>query len=354
MAVDLLKISAAESRFVFTNIASKPIPSFLRGFSAPVKLHYDYSDEQLKTLLVYGHDPFVRWEAGQTWAIRQLLKGEIDPDYVSSLKDLLYSAMDPALLALLITLPSETQLAEFVKPIDPLAIYEARKNCQLHLAKALHLDFLALYKEYHEVSDLPGATENTAKRSLKNVCLSYLISMELPEAEILAEQQYQFATNMTDRFAALSFLSQLDLPIRGQILDDFYHRFEEDSLVIDKWLSVQAMSSLPDALEQIQALTKHPAFDIKNPNKVRALIGVFAKNNPLNFHALDSSGYRYLVDKVLELDAFNPQVAARLVQPLTQWRRFKSTHADLMKGQLEFLLKKELSKDLFEIVSKSV
>jgi aminopeptidase N len=184
--------------------------------------------------------------------------------------------------------------------------------------------------------------------------LGYLMSLELPEVEILAEQQYQSARNMTDRFAALSLLTHINLPLREEVLSDFYGRFKDDNLVLDKWFSVQAMSTRPNTLDEIKSLTMHQAFDIKNPNKVRALLGAFAKSNPSIFHAVDGSGYDYLANRVLEIDKFNPQVAARLVEPLTHFARFALPYGELMKGQLESLLKNELSRDVFEIVSKSL
>jgi aminopeptidase N len=364
---DLLKITAAENRFVISGIASKPIPSFLRGFSAPVKLQYAYTNTQLKTLLAYDKDPFARWEAGQCLAIRQLQsmvaaieqgnETVVDADYIATLKTVLYSDADPAFLVLLMSLPSEAYLADFIKPIDPLRIYEARKNLQMTLAKALYTDFLNLYQQHHaseENVDTEAPHQEVAHRALKNLCLSYLMSLDLPEPQRLAEAQYKTAKNMTDRFAAFNAFAHVNVPARESILDDFYKRFQDNPVVLDKWFAVQASSTLPDTLATLQNLTTLPSFDIQNPNKVRALLTTFAKNNTVIFHAADGSGYAYLASKVREIDAFNPQIAARLVEPLTHWKRFKIEHAQLMKIELENLLTEKLSKDTFEIVSKAL
>jgi aminopeptidase N len=363
---DLINITQAESRFVLPGITSQPIPSFLRGLSAPVKLHYAYTNSQLKILLAHDTDPFACWEAGQCLAIRQLQKivvalqrnedVTVDSKYLSTLSSVLKSPLDPAFKALLMTLPSEAYLADFVQPIDPLAIYQARKTLQMAIAKALYTDFIELYQQTHttDMATLENNTQHIGKRALKNMCLAYLMSLALPEAQELAETQYKTAINMTDRFAALSSFIHLDVPRRESLLEDFYKRFQTDPVVLDKWFAVQASSSLPGTLEALQILTTLPNFDIRNPNKVRALFTTFAKNNPMTFHALDGSGYAYLANRVRDIDAFNPQIAARLVEPLTHWKRFKAEHAELMKIELDNLLKEKLSKDTFEIVSKAL
>ncbi len=361
----VLDVKQIENSFIFDDVTEKPIPSLLRGFSAPVRLTYDYTDEQLKILLAYDTDTYARWEAGQILALRQLLKLvkavqneqslQVDADYILLIKNLIkQTKLDPAFLALLLTLPGELYLIDFVTPIDPLAIHTARDYLRQQLAEQLRNEWLILYTENHEVG--PYAQDNVAngKRALKNVALSYLLVLNDKAFYELAYKQYTEANNMTDRFVALSLFSNTQAKERELTLADFEMRFKTDAIVMDKWFGVQATCGLPGALKTVQDLMRNPGFDIKNPNKVRALLAGFAKNNPGNFHLLDGSGYKFLAEQVLAIDAFNPQIAARLVEPLTQWKRYKPEHSRLMQQQLEKIVQATLSKDTYEVVSKSL
>ncbi len=361
----VLNVREFDNTFIFSGIKEKPVPSLLRGFSAPVKCHYDYDELQLKVLLLYDTDPFTRWEASQTLALRQLLHLVgclqeqkvlfVEPAYILIVKRLLsHTELDPAFLALLLMLPSEAYLTEFVNPIDPIIIHQAREVLRLQLAEQLRSEWLICYTENHDAGAYQYNNVASGKRMLKNVALSYLLALPDESLQTMAYNQYQGASNMTDRFAALSLLANSQAVQRDKALSNFYELFEKDALVLDKWFAVQATSMLPNTFKNVQRLTKHKAFNIKNPNKVRALIGNFSKNNPLHFHALNGSGYEFLADYVLQLDALNPQIASRLVEPLTHWRRYKLEHAQLMKAQLERIMLTKLSKDTYEVVSKAL
>jgi aminopeptidase N len=261
---------------------------------------------------------------------------------------------DKAFQAMALALPPETYLADFMQVIDPTAIHEARRFVLATLAAELKDTFLAVYYTNQDSGPYRTDQASIGRRSLKNACLAYL--MELDDAGILklCIGQFRAAENMTDRMAALAALTNTDAPERAQALDAFYGRWKDDPLVMDKWLSLQALSRLPNTLDTVQTLTKHPSFSIRNPNKVRALIGAFAANT-VRFHDPGGAGYVFLADRVLELDPLNPQIAARLVSAFTMWRRYDDLRKTLMKAQLSRLAAKPgLSKDVYEIVTKSL
>ena len=362
----VLEFKQAEQRFTFINVPGAPVPSLLRGFSAPVKIKSELNNEQLAFLLANDSDPFNRWDAGQQLSINILLKlmGDIengralnlDPLFIEAMrKTLLSTHLDPALIAEALVLPGEGYLIELSPPANPDTVHQAREFVRTQLATALRIDFLSVY----EANQVRGAYQYNAvdagRRSLRNSCLSYLSTLADTEAIQRCMQQYRQADNMTDTLAAMVPLNNIDCPERAQVLQEFYDQWKGEALVVNKWFSLQASTSLPDAFKYVQQLLQHPDFDIRNPNRVRSLIGAFSRGNPLHFHSADGSGYRFVADQVLQLDALNPQVASRMVSVFNNWRKFEPGRQKLMKEQLERIMATpDLSKDVFEIVSKAL
>ncbi len=362
----VLQLKKSEETFVFTGIPQEPVPSLLRGFSAPVKLRMDVSDRERLFLMANDGDEFNRWDAGQQLAVTRIMaivrdcqRGKalsLDRAFIDAFKKTLKSDMpDRAFQAYALTLPSETYLADFMDVIDPTAIHEARRFAVTTLARELKDIFRNVYAGNVETGPYRIDRESISRRSLKNLCLAYLTELNDGDGRKLCIEQYRTANNMTDTMAALVSLANNDCPEREEALAAFYEKWKNDPLVLDKWLSIQATSRLADTLETVKALTKHPAFNIKNPNKVRALIGAFAQANPVRFHDPAGAGYEFLADYVIAIDPMNPQIAARLVSAFTLWRKYDVTRQALMKAQLERILNTpKLSKDVYEIASKSL
>ena len=362
----VLEFKQAEQRFKFINVASPPVPSLLRSFSAPVKIQSDLGNEQLSFLLANDSDPFNRWDAGQQLSINILLqlmddiendrRLELDPLFIEAMrKSLLSAKLDPALIAETLVLPGEGYLIELSPPANPDTVHRARDFVRTELARALHNDFLKVYDANRSGDAYQYNAVDAGRRSLKNSCLSYLSMLADNEAIQRCMQQYRQADNMTDALAAMAPLNNIDCAERGQVLQEFYDRWKGEALVINKWFSLQASTSLPDAFEHVQDLMQHPDFDIRNPNRVRSLVGAFSRGNPLRFHGPDGRGYRFLADQVLRLDPLNPQVASRMVGVFNNWRKFEKGRQALMKQQLERILATpDLSKDVHEIVSKAL
>ncbi len=358
----VLELRQASEQYVFINVPERPAPSLLRGFSAPVKLRYDYSDEALMFLMAHDSDGFNRWDAAQTLAQKILLQrvtepqAQIPPGFIEAFRRALNDpASDKALLAEILTLPSESWLGDQMAQVDVEAVHRAREGVRRDLAQALRNDFMAIYEANRETGGYQVDAESIGRRSLKNLCLGYLMQLEDEELQQLCVDQYGKGHNMTDVMAALALLADSDAPQREAVLEDFYKRWQDDPLVLDKWFGVQAMSKRDDTLQQVIGLMEHPAFSIRNPNKVRALVGAFCSGNPVRFHAADGSGYRFLADRVLELNALNPQVAARMLRIMARWRRYDSGRQDLMREQLQRVLNAEaLSRDVYEVASKSL
>ena len=362
----VLHLREAEQSFTFRDVPAGAVPSLLRGFSAPVKLQDDLDDSQRYFLMAHDSDPFSRWEAGQQMAVK-ILTGLVDDIHAGrpqQLDDAFAEAfartlddqrLDPAFAALALGLPAENYLAEFMQPIDPQAIHEARNFLRRALAERLRPQLEAVYAENAGSGEYRIDGESIGRRALKNACLAYLSRIGDEAAIALAERQFNDAGNMTDSMAALASLASQAIEARERALAAFYQRWRDEPLVVDKWLSIQATAPLPDTLARVRALTGHEAFTLKNPNKVRALIGAFVSANPACFHAADGTGYAFLADHILELDTLNPQVAARLTTPFTQWRKYEQKRQALMQAQLQRLLAEPgLSKDVFEVVSKSL
>jgi aminopeptidase N len=268
---------------------------------------------------------------------------------------LLNGELDPALIARVLTLPGESYIADQMDVVDVDAIFAAREALRTRLAESLQAELMDIYNTNKITTEYQFNAQDMAVRSLNNVVLAYLVLLDNNNFHTSCYNQYQNASNMTDRMAALSALVDLESPLRDSALDDFYQHWQNDKQVVEKWFALQAGSKLPQTLENVKSLMQHPAFSLNNPNKVRSLIGRFCAGNPVRFHASDGSGYRFLGDQVLALDAMNPQIAARLVQSFSRWRRFDETRQQLMREQLERIVAQEnLSKDVFEIASKSL
>jgi len=366
----VLSVIAAEQTFTFINVAEQPLPSLLRGFSAPVELRYDYSRDDLLFLLQHDTDGFNRWEAGQQLSLQVIeeVVGQVyeaaepmlDTRLVEVFAALLeQDDLDPAMLAEFLALPSTGYIIEQYVQADPLAIHQAREHVSNQLAFALKEPMLARYKVLRKASlETPYVAQagDFARRRLQNMLLAYLMRTENLEVMDACVDQFGVSDNMTERLAALACLVNSPFSDEAEkALESFAERFEDDPLVMDQWFSVQAAAVLPNGLERVQYLLSHPAFSIKNPNKVRAVVGAFSTQNTPNFHAEDGSGYAFLADKVIELDALNPQMAARMLSPLTRWQRFDLHHQEQMQMQLKRIKNSgDLSADLFEVLEKSL
>src|SRR5271169_3380181 len=347
-------------------VSAPPVPSLLRGFSAPVKLK-DVPLKRLKFLAVHDPDPFARWEAGQQVATRVLLEraeahrrgtapAPLDPDLVAAMRRMLADAdRDPAFAAEALTLPSESFLADQLAVVDVDAIHAARESAREELGRALSMELAAAYVALADAGPYRIDGASIGRRAMRNTCLAYLAAADPERGAALAKAQFDARANMTDVLAALSVLVDLDRPERLAALARFYAAWSRDELVIDKWFALQARSSLPGTPNRVRELTLHPAFERKNPNRVRALVGAFAQGNQLRFHDASGAGYGFLADEVITLDPINPTTAARLVQPLGTWRRHDPARQALMQRQLERVLATpDLSKNTYEMVSKSL
>ena len=358
----ILELRAPEERFRFLGLSERPVPSLLRGFSAPVKLRFDYSEAELQFLMAHDSDGFSRWDAAQTLMQGLLLRLVAEPDapipesfLAAFRRALLDNSGDAALRAEVLTLPSESYLADQMAVVDVDGIHRAREQVRRRVGEALGSELAEVYAASQETGPYGFSPQGVARRSLKNLALGYLMAGPQPGALELCRVQFEAAHNMTDVMAALGRLVDLGGPEAESALDCFYVRWSAEPLVIDKWFSLQATSHREDALERVQALLGHPDFSMRNPNRVRSLIGAFATGNPVRFHGTDGAGYRFLADRVLELDPLNPQIASRLLRGLIRWRRFDPGRQDLMRAELERVLRSEpLSKDSYEVASKAL
>lgn len=364
----VLELHKPQETFIFYDLPERPVPSLLRGFSAPVKLHYDYSTADLLRLMTRDEDGFCRWDACQQLGLRTIEKGLAKHDEQASelieafallLDD---SSLDPALVALMLELPSEVYVGEQQAIVDVDGNHRVRRSLQVHIAAALHSRFHRVYESCQQALRPLGEQVNAealALRSLKNRALGYLMLIDDPTSLALCQRQFEQGDNMTDVFSALAALVHSEQPgaaaAREEALREFYQRWQQESLVVNQWLVVQASSPVAGDLARIKTLRESPAFDIKNPNKVRSLIGVFSNQNLVHFHAPNGSGYQFLADQVLLLNRQNPQIAARLLTPLTKWRRYDAVRQELMRTELQRIAaENKLSKDVFEVVNKSL
>ena len=362
----MLELTEASQVFSFENIAAEPVPSLLRGFSAPVKVAYQYSDDELMFLMENDSDGFARWDAAQQLSQRILLSMiiqyqenkplEVASEFIEAFRNTVQDEnSDKALIAEVISLPSESYLGDQMQQVDVDAIHIARNTLKQTVAAALYDELLGLYRNNEDSGEYRISSEAIAQRALKNTVLSYLVMSGNVEAEQLCIRQYENAQNMTDTMAAFSLITDSDFGQRQQIIDDFEQHWQHDALVMDKWFVAQATSVRENTLDQVKQLMNHGMFSMTNPNKVRSLIGAFCGANPVRFHQADGAGYKFLADNVIELDKLNPQIAARMLRIISRWNRYDTSRQHLMKTQLERIAAVEsISSDVFEIANKSL
>ncbi len=359
----VLELTEEQQTFEFMGISSQPVLSFLRGYSAPVKVEFEQSAAELDCLIQNDNDPFVRWEAMQQRALNILLAQyqqkqtllELPKSVAQLFEKLLSSAdnEDSAMLSTLLRLPNESYLSSFCEPIQPQLLRSVRESFGELIAKHCEQLLFETYNKNHNPEYVLNGHE-AGKRDLKNTCLGYLIKLNKTAYFELAKNQFDQADNMTDSYAALSCLVNSNYADKSKALDEFYTKWQDNALVLDKWLIVQAGARNPETFDEVQRLFAHPAFSMKNPNKVRSLLGAFAQNMGV-FHQTDGAAYQFYADRILELDAINPQVAARMVGTFNSWKAFDSTYSDLMVTELKRIeAHKGLSKDVREIVSKAL
>ena len=360
----ILSVKESKQQFVFINVPSEPVLSFLRGFSAPVKVNLPRTNKVLTFLMANDSDSFCQWDAGQQLLINVLLQlaEKASKDSALSLptelveqfgKLLKRGLSSPALAAKMLELPSENYLAGQKKPADVDAIHIARSYMKRELALSLKEDFSILYTALNTTDKYQFDAAEMAKRSLKNICLDYLVSTGDPMQAQRCLKQMKQSDNMTDTMSGLAVLVEHQGPEREHALRAFYDQWKGDRQVVDKWLAVQAQSSLKDTLLRVKSLMSHPAFNITNPNNVRSLIGQFCRNNAVNFHAIDGSGYQFLVEQILILDKLNPQIASRQMGAFNSWQQYDKRRQGMMRAALEKIAKQtDLSADVYEIVTK--
>ncbi|MEQ5044200.1 aminopeptidase N [Providencia manganoxydans] len=362
----VLNITQESQSFTFDEVTSRPVPSLLREFSAPVKLDYPYSDEQLAFLMQYASNEFSRWDAAQQ-LISNYVKINVEnyqagktlilPEHVIDAfrAVLLSDNIDPALAALILTLPSENEMAESFQIIDPDAIHAVADFIAHQLAVGMADEFLAVYQSI-QIDGYRVDHQDIAKRALRNVCLQYIAAGDdQPLADKLVSKQFYSADNMTDSLAALTAASESQLPCLAELMAEFDERWHHDGLVMDKWFTLQGSRPAADVLETVRSLLNHRSFTMSNPNRVRSLVGAFTSGNPAAFHALDGSGYQFLYEILVDLNTRNPQVASRLIEPLIRLKRFDEKRQNLMRNTLEQLKGLDnLSGDLFEKVTKAL
>ena len=362
---NVLNVTQEEQTFVFDKVYFQPVPSLLREFSAPVKLEYKWSDQQLTFLMRHARNDFSRWDAAQSLLttyiklnVARHQQGQplsLPLHVADAFRAILLDAdIDPALAAEILTLPSAGEMAELFDIIDPVAIVAVREALTRTLATELSDEFLAVYNA-HKLDAYRVEHADIGKRSLRNTCLRYLAFGDVKLGDALVTQQYHTADNMTDALAALSAAVAAQLPCRDALMQEYDDKWHQDGLVMDKWFILQATSPASNVLETVRGLLNHRSFTLSNPNRVRSLIGAFAGSNPAAFHAEDGSGYRFMVEMLTELNSRNPQVASRLIEPLIRLKRYDEGRQTQMRAALEQLKGLEnLSGDLYEKIAKAL
>ncbi len=364
-----LHLTATSQSFVFNDVAAEPVPSLLRDFSAPVYLDFDYTPEQLALLLGHESDAFNAWEAGQRLATTLILDAAQAiaagqnpgwPDtFTAACRRLLQTQAQrgAAFVAETLTLPGEGTLAELLDVVNPDALHAARNGLRRHLAEELEGEFSGLYAALAITEPYAPTSEQAGRRALRNVCLGYLLELDTDAVRQRALQQFKAADNMTDQYAALAALANVNAatcPQRDEALAAFYAQWRDEALVVDKWLAAQSSSRRPDTLATVKALTTHPAFDAGNPNKIYALIRNFGANL-VRFNAADGSGYAFMADRILELHDKNPQVASRLARSFDRWQKFDAGRQAHARAALERIRQHDgLSRDVLEVVSRAL
>ena len=365
-----LVLEQSEQSFVFRGVASEPVPSILRGFSAPVTLNFDHSQAQLLHLLAHDSDPFNRWEAGQRLGIGLALQalthhngGDLlSDDYLQAMRSVLHHpALDAAFKELVLTLPSETYLAEQTEAVDPQRIHAVRQSMRLQMSTALREDWQQAWHSHKDGGAYRPDPRSSGRRALAGMALLHLCLADVAQQQEhwpqVAMQRFAAAGNMTDRFNALSALVVSGHPKAAQALTQFHDLFKNEPLVIDKWFSLQA--GAPDheghVLPVVRQLLRHPDFNLRNPNRARSVLSTFCQGNPGAFHRSDAAGYVLWGEKVLELDAFNPQVAARLARALDRWQKLVEPYRSAAREAIaRVAAKPDLSKDVREVVTRAL
>ncbi len=368
-AAQIVEITAVEQTLEFDNIEESTVVSVLRNYSAPVKLNFKLDNEQLAFLMANDSDEFNRWNCAQQLGLKIMLALVVDYQqkktltldtfFISTFKKILTDSLsDKALAARILSLPSEDYIGQNMDIIDVDAIYHVREFCKQTLSFELMEDFLQAYKA-NQSTEYLLTPEAMGQRSLKNICLAYLMCSQTDTAKQvakeLAQRQFNQSMNMTDQLSALRCLAHYSVEEGQQALADFYKQWSEDALVIDKWFIVQATAAGGHAFQLVQGLLDHPAFDMNVPNRVRSLIAAFSQSNAVEFHHLSGQGYQFLADAVIRLNGTNPQIAARLLLPLIQWKNYAANRQQMMKAQLQRVSEIEnLAKDVFEICQKGL
>jgi aminopeptidase N len=360
-ATRVLELTENFHRFNFVDVAEEPLLSLGRNFSAPAIFRTPHSRHDHATLMGKDSDAFNRWESGQTLAAQIMLEGaqrgearsDAGGDYIAAIGDVLARAEeDPAFAALMLMPPTESELAAKKTPVDPVGVNIARVTLVRAIALAHRGRLAQLYEHMRDTGDFSPDAKDAGRRALRNAALRYLTAGDDEAAAGLADAHYRSADNMTDMIAGLGGLTRMESPLRDAAFTHFYDRFKNDPLVLDKWMSLQAGSPLPETVAAVRGLMRHPAFDIKNPNRVRALIGAFSVNH-LRFHNDDGSGYRLVGEAIRTLDPMNPQVAARMAGSFESWRRYDPARQGLMRAELAAIHGLcGISPNLFEVTGK--
>ncbi|MDP3799745.1 MAG: aminopeptidase N [Polaromonas sp.] len=366
-------LTQASETLTFVNVDAEPVPSILRGFTAPVVLEFDYTDAQLLHLLAHDSDPFNRWEAGQRLAVRRAIKSiaavaypvdaaPLDDAYVAAMRSVLHHpGLDAAFKELVLTLPSEIYLAEQLDVVDPQRIHAVREAMRQQLAVALAGDWQQVYETNQDTGAYIPDPASSGRRALAGMALSQLCLAAMTTGDTVwpgkTLQRFKDAGNMTDRFNALSALVSSGHPLAAQALTKFHAMFKDEALVIDKWFGLQA--SAPDRggniLPAVRQLMKHPDFSLRNPNRARSVISTYCQANPAAFHRTDAAGYVFWSDRVMELDAINPQVAARLARALDRWSKLAEPYRSAAREAIaRVAAKTDLSKDTLEVVTRAL
>ncbi|MGV1014808.1 MAG: aminopeptidase N, partial [Methyloceanibacter sp.] len=367
LADGLLEVTEREQAFEFRDIPARPTPSLLRNFSAPVRLTTNLDPGQIEFLMMHDSDPFNRWQAAQSFAITLLTEaarvgdlsrvkgreaGRLAQALCVTARD---TSLPPAYRAEFLRLPGEADIArELTRNVDTDAVHDAREALRKKIGEEIRETLAELYEANASDGPYSPDPESAGKRALRGAALDLLVATGDPSEIARAERHYRDATNMTDAITALAILTQLETPVRDKALDHFYARWQDEPLVLDKWFAVQARAANPNSVETVRALLSHPKFSLKNPNRVRALIGNFIHGNPTGFNRPDGAGYRLLAEQALEIDRFNPHMAARLLGALESWRNSEPIRQARAKAVLQELAAQSLSTDSYEIVSKTL
>jgi aminopeptidase N len=366
LAEGLIEVTDREQTFTFRNVPAAPTPSLLRDFSAPVRLTISLDPSQIEFLMMHDADPFNRWQAAQTYATNLLTAaaregGNLEPVTGKEAARLAQAlgttasetALSSAYRAEFLKLPSESDIArELARKVDPDAVRKAYATLRARIGRKIQSTLVELYDGAASSGPFSPDAESAGKRALRSATLDLLAGTGERSEIDRALRHYRQASNMTDSIAALSILSHLDA--RDEVLADFYARWQDEPLVLDKWFAVQARAVRPDSVETVQGLLSHPKFSLKNPNRVRALIGSFVNGNPTGFNRADGAGYEILANTALQIDRFNPHMAARLLGAFESWRTLEPRRQALAKNSLRQLASSQLSTDSYEIVTKTL